>query len=182
MDPMLEVTADRLRHWNPDGIICVSQSEGLKTALELKHVPVVAVGAVGAEIQSDPPVPMITPNQLEIGRTAAGHFIDQGLQHFAFCSGINNRQSRWSLDREQGFADRLAEQGFTYTRFEPPRGSQCGLTEMLKALGRWLRKLPKPTGVFVYFDGFARWVLDACVLENLEVPREIAVLGVDNDE
>ncbi len=30
MDPMSEVTADRLRHWDPDGIICVFQSDGLK--------------------------------------------------------------------------------------------------------------------------------------------------------
>jgi len=182
MDPMLEVTADRLKHWGPDGIICMLQSDGLKAALELNDVPIVAVGANTQDVKALPDLPIITPNQMEIGRIAAGHFLDQGLKNFAFCSGIANRQAQWSREREQGFRERLAEEGYRYTRFEPPRGAKPDMTEMLKALSRWVRKLPKPTGVFVYFDGFARWVLDACVLEDISVPREIAVLGVDNDQ
>lgn len=56
------------------------------------------------------------------------------------------------------------------------------MPQAIGSLGRWLKSLPKPTAVFVFFDGWARWVLDACLLEGIKVPLDIAVLGVDNDE
>lgn len=44
----------------------------------------------------------------------------------------------------------------------------------------WLETLPKPAGVFVCFDGWARWVLAACVIEGLQALQEVSVRGVDD--
>lgn len=181
MDPMLEVSAHSLRHLDPDGIICVFQSGGMKAALELAEVPIVAVGAYNQADDKYPKTPIITSNQVEIGRIAARHFIDQGFKSFAFCPGVGDSHLQWNREREQGFEEILAAEGYSYSRFESANGGKMDMTASMKAIGHWLRKLPKPTGVFVYFDGLARWVLDACVLEDINVPREIAVLGVDND-
>ncbi|MEM9160734.1 MAG: helix-turn-helix domain-containing protein, partial [Verrucomicrobiota bacterium] len=63
----------------------------------------------------------------------------------------------------------------------PDFRGEVSMPEAISSLGKWLKGLPKPAGVFVFFDGWARWVLDACVLEDLKVPQEVSVLGVDND-
>ena len=52
----------------------------------------------------------------------------------------------------------------------------------LPKLRAWLEKLPQPAGVFAAFDDRAVQVLEACRDAGLDVPRQIAVTGVDNDE
>ena len=42
--------------------------------------------------------------------------------------------------------------------------------------------LPKHTAVFAAYDICARQVLDACMEAGLDVPEDIAILSVDNDE
>ncbi len=46
----------------------------------------------------------------------------------------------------------------------------------------WLSKLPKPVGVMACHDPRGQKILEACHRANLEVPDEVAVIGVDNDE
>ena len=45
-----------------------------------------------------------------------------------------------------------------------------------------MRDLPKPCGVFAAFDQRARHLLSVCRGEGLPVPRQIQVLGVDDEE
>jgi len=49
-------------------------------------------------------------------------------------------------------------------------------------MARWLKNLPRPAGVFACYDNRALQVLEACQLCGLDVPNEIAVIGVDDDE
>lgn len=46
----------------------------------------------------------------------------------------------------------------------------------------WLRKLPKPVCIFIPQDIRGRQVMDACLIADIKVPYQVAVLGVDNDE
>jgi LacI family transcriptional regulator len=179
MDPMMDVTTEGLKHWNPDGIIVDIQSGALKAALQLGDIPIVGVGSYCEKSGNLLDIPIVTSNQEEIGRMAARHFISKGFRHFAFCAG--DEKATWCIQRQQGFAEELAKHDFSYERYVPDLNGHINMPEALKSLGKWMHGLPKPTGVFVYFDGWARWVLDACVVEDLKVPQEIAVLGVDND-
>ncbi|MFO7725715.1 MAG: DNA-binding transcriptional regulator [Oceanipulchritudo sp.] len=179
MDPMMEVTKEGLQHWNPDGIIVDVHSPGLSAALDLGDVPVVGVGSYSEKADGHLDIPIVTSNQQEIGRLAARHFISRGFKDFAFCAG--DETAEWCRQREEGFAEELEKQGFSYEAYVPDLKGHITMPEALRSLGKWMHRLPKPTGVFVYFDGWARWVLDACVIEDLKVPQEIAVLGVDND-
>ena len=47
---------------------------------------------------------------------------------------------------------------------------------------RWLVALPKPCGVMAAFDQRAKNVLDACRIAQIDVPAQILVLGVDDEE
>jgi LacI family transcriptional regulator len=49
-------------------------------------------------------------------------------------------------------------------------------------LAGWIRGLPKPMGLMVCSDQVGPHVLEACRRAQVEVPDEVGVVGVDNDE
>ena len=49
-------------------------------------------------------------------------------------------------------------------------------------IARWVRKLPKPIGIMATYDYRAQQLLDGCRRHGIEVPDQVAVIGVDNDE
>ena len=58
---------------------------------------------------------------------------------------------------------------------------QAGFRET-ESLAHWVRKLRTPTCIFACNDVRAVQVLLACKLIKVQVPEQVAVLGVDNDE
>lgn len=179
MDPLMEVTLEGLRHWNPDGILTSIHLSSIADVLSLSGVPTVGFGTYEEARADQLPIPMVASDQEEIGRMAARHFLHRGLKNFAFCGG--DERAFWCQQRLAGFEEVLREEGYEVDVFKPDFQGPIRMPEAVKAVGAWLRGMPRPTGVFVFFDGWARWVLDACVLEGLKVPQEISVLGVDND-
>jgi len=178
MDPVMEFTVDALRHWEPDGIIS-SAYLARKGGLNLPGVPAIVVGSSPDGQEGSLGAPVVGSNHHEIGRLAARHFISKGFKNFAFCGGV--KSSVWCTRRQIGFAEELAASGFDLSVYQPDLAGPVSMPQAVFSLGRWLKKLPKPTAVFVFFDGWARWVLDACLLENIRVPEAVAVLGVDDD-
>src|SRR5699024_6082617 len=68
-----------------------------------------------------------------------------------------------------------------------PRVTTSGAESWLNAdkaskLRRWLKQLPKPVAVFCSDDMAAIQTIAACKDAGLNVPDDVAVLGVDNDE
>lgn len=179
MDPMTEASLASLRHWAPDGIITSVRLPAIRDIATITDIPIVGFGSYSEEQNGDLKFPIVSSNQAEIGRMAARYFINKGLRHFAFCGGAERAQ--WCQERKTGFVAELAKQGFTCDIYHPGDGAVASMPSAISSLGEWLKSLPKPAGVFVFFDGWARWVLDACVVQDLQVPQEISVLGVDND-
>jgi LacI family transcriptional regulator len=179
MDPMMEMTMENLNHWNPDGIITSIHIPAIKEINRIKHTPIVGFGSYSEKTDADFKHPVVTSNQEEIGRMAARHFINLGLKNFAFCGG--NEQAPWCIQRKEGFLEELSKNDLSAEIFSENFSVHFSMPEAVKAIGTWLNKLPKPSGVFVFFDGWARWLADSCVLEGIQVPQEISILGVDND-
>jgi LacI family transcriptional regulator len=179
MDPMTEVSMEGLQHWQPDGIITSIHLPAIKEIAQLKNIPTVGFGSYSEELDSDLKFPIVTSDQHAIGRMAAQHFINNGIRNFAFCGG--NENAPWCTQRRDGFTEELAKHEFSCNFYEPDFDETISMPEAVRSLGKWLDSLPKPSGVFVFFDGWARWVLDACVVKQINVPQEISVLGVDND-
>ena len=111
---------------------------------------------------------------------AAQHFMELGFQHFAFCGF---KGLIWSDQRWNSYRDYLTERGYTslFNYDEPPKQSPKKQTER-QDIARWLKSLPKPICVFACNDDRGVYVQDACKIAGLNVPEEVAVLGVDNDE
>ena len=120
-----------------------------------------------AFVQSDGPA---------IGRVAADFLFGQGrYRSFAFIPDGNDYA--WSAERLAGYADRLSRQGVKPLVY---RRKGCGYD--MDALGRFLAKLPRPAAVFAAHDDRAMHVLEACREKSLNVPEDIGIVGVDNDE
>ncbi len=112
----------------------------------------------------------------DIGREAARHFLSQGLyRSYAFVPDLAGHT--WSRLRGEAFIDEIGKNGFKVAQYRK-RGKGYDLPR----LRAWLERLPRPAGVFAAFDDRALHVLEACRDAALDVPREIAVIGVDNDE
>ncbi len=179
MDPMTEATIEGLRHWAPDGIITSIHLPAIREIATITDIPIVGFGSYSEQQDGYLKFPIVTSNQSEIGRMAARYFINKGLRDFAFCGGTEG--ALWCQQRRIGFIEELAKHGFGCDVYQPDPASTASMPSAIVSLGNWLESLPKPAGVFVFFDGWARWVLDACVLQDLQVPQQISVLGVDND-
>ena len=52
----------------------------------------------------------------------------------------------------------------------------------VKSVGEWLAHLPKPVGVFCANDLRAWQLAEVCSACGVDVPKEVAILGADNDE
>lgn len=179
MDPMTEASLENLQHWNPDGIITSIHLPAINEIATMRDIPIVGFGSYSEAADGHLAFPVVTSNQEEIGRMAARYFINKGLGNFAFCGG--HESALWCRQRQAGFEEELRRQGYACDIYVPAGPHPTSMPDAIHALGEWLEQLPKPSGVFVFFDGWARWVLDACVLRGLRVPQEISVVGVDND-
>ena len=115
-----------------------------------------------------------------IGQEAARHLLSRGK--FASFAFIHGRQvdGRWSPGRSKAFREAVAASGCPFAEY-PPRAT-VGDDADSRDLGRFLMELPKPAGVMAAYDERAIQVLNVCSAAKLSVPRQIAVIGVDNDE
>jgi LacI family transcriptional regulator len=112
----------------------------------------------------------------DVGREAARHFLSQGLyRSYAFVPDLDGRT--WGRLRGEGFAREMARNGFKVAMYKT-RGKGYDLPK----LRAWIERLPRPAGVFAAFDDRATQVLEACRDAGLDVPGDVAVIGVDNDE
>lgn len=107
-----------------------------------------------------------------VGALAARHFLGMGLRHFAFY-GV--AELDYSHQRLAGYAAQLKQ--------EPAR-ERVQIHVRMDAQERpedWIKGLPRPVGVFAANDHHARTLINAAVAQGLEIPQEIAVIGVDAD-
>lgn len=84
----------------------------------------------------------------------------------------------WSHVRAGAFRRLAVAEGRECCVFEARDGERA--PSRIRRLSRWLTALPRPCGVFAVNDVAAAEVRDACRAALLDIPREIAIVGVDN--
>jgi LacI family transcriptional regulator len=162
-----------LRAGHPDAVIARYDPAVAKLLnAQRRKCPVVFVYDAGE-------VPHVGVDNEAVGRMAATHFVNLGLRHFAFY-GFD-----WPIlqMRLNGFRTELAARGHTdFAVFWPHIDARGTWPLTNPDLDGWLKKLPRPAGVFAAGDLLASEVLQRCRHLGIQVPEELAVLGVDNDE
>jgi len=121
----------------------------------------------------------LTGDYIGTGEMAAKFFIKRRYRNFAF---YGNKGVVWSRERAEGFRREVEKSGGNYYYFESENlsGEEWGTSYI--ELDEWLLSLPKPVGLFACDDSFALRVSQICTINNIRIPEEISLLGVDNDE
>lgn len=168
------LTAERLRqarHDRIDGCILLC----FPTMVQLRNI-----------VQSNIPFVVETDNRLLDGlprhaaaisldtealvKAAADHFLAQHVFHdFGYVGDKDG--SFWSDDRQRTFVRQMKE-----------RGHGCRTIPVTsRRLGAWLKSLAKPAALLAANDETAARVLCTARREGLETPKDIALLGIDDN-
>jgi LacI family transcriptional regulator len=179
----LEKRSPVLRNQGLSGLIAQVSSPQLGRMIRSLNLPTIVIEPelarlVGvshkvslAEIRSDSEA---------IARMVATHLLERGFKRFAYC-GLPDRL--WSGVRQKVFAESVAEAGYSCEIYPFPRGEQYHTWQReLPLVAQWLSGLQKPIGLMVANDDRGLQVLRACRAARVQVPEEVAVVGVDDDE
>lgn len=120
-----------------------------------------------------PEFPMLSGNYMEIGRVAAEFLIRNHYESFAFFGAEN---LLWSRERNRGFRNALGPKAvFSQYQFRH-------VDKEWDLIGHWLRQLPKGTAVYACSDVYARIITEIAQDYGVDIPKDVALLGTDDDE
>ncbi len=138
------------------------------------------IPTVGLDMKKDTPGPWaVVNNDTErLCATAAEELLATGRRAFAFVPML--RRHPWTTERGRSFLRNIRAAGREAFLYEPR--TEWNWTEERESLATWLAGLPRPLGVFAGNDMLAKFTLGACRNAGLDVPRDVAILGADDDE
>lgn len=176
---LLSVDLPRLvNFWKPSGIIV--ECGEWKRPIDLRpfgRTPVVF-------IDHDPSTLAegsfnVLQNSVATGEAAARELMLTDYRHFAYVPFAGKWW--WNDAREQGFANALALNGFTFRKLSTRQTDLHG-RNYVRDLRKFLTALPKPCAVFAANDKEAELVLFEAKSLGLSTPGDLAIVGVDDFE
>lgn len=168
--------SETLKFWKPAGIIaeCGSGAEELSRRAFGK-LPVVYFDRDPKLCRNEMAVRL---DSEAVGRMAAKELLALGLDNYAF---VPFRLSMyWGEERERAFKAEIKAAGKRFLRFCRPY--EATAVEQRNALENWLTGLPRPCGIFAANDYVSEEVATAAARLKINIPEQLAVIGVDNDE
>ena len=165
-----EFTAARVKTAIADGydgfIVSIPDAERAAEPLADTDIPTIVMDihspALSARRKN---IVFIRNSPEDIGRSAANHLLSIGrCRSYAFVHHQSVMQ--WSVDRFNAYRDTLREHGFECHELKSPEG---------------VEKLERPVGVFAANDDRGYDVIEFCRANQLRVPEDIAVIGINND-
>lgn len=167
-----------------DGLICASTKfwfDGIREILPARlRIPTVNIDGTGKMPGAGSFCnAVIMIDDEAVGAEAARHFLRRGLCNLAFVDNVNIFEDAHQTRRLAAFRRAALDAGATFEEFKPPQNNGDDEVSLLAA---WLSRLPLPCGILAYNDSRAQCVIDACHLARLDIPGQIQVIGVDNDE
>ena len=169
-----------------DGVIARIPNAKMAQALSRLRIPVVDL----YRWRDYPAISSVDADHVAIGRMAAGWFIERRFKNFAFCGYTG---APFSDLRGAAFKEAVETGGHSCSFYKEAAFSSDFLGKMILQAERygnppdrdrmaaWLEALERPAAVFCCHDIRAYQVITLCKELGLDVPREVAVMGVDND-
>lgn len=163
--------------WHPDGLIADGVTNGYPDDLfaRLAGRAVVYVctppraggGVPCATLDADNRALAIAATRLLTGKKLR-HYAVVGFPH----------TTTWSEERRRHFLSAIRRTGASVSAFDWPKAENWTLR--MNALADWIKRLPKPCGIWAVNDSVAKSILDLCAEANIAVPDQIKLLGTDN--
>lgn len=171
----LNQNISNIANWKPDGIM----TRSVKNSEKLQDLNIPIIYVAHAETVDDFAFPVVSTDGEAIAQMAANHFLDRGFRHFAFC-GMDDMP--WSRQRCKYFELALMKNGYKAHIYAQPRTfAQQRWENEQPILADWIKNLPKPVAIMACNDDRGHHIIEACKVHDLNIPDEVAVLGVDND-
>jgi LacI family transcriptional regulator len=138
-------------------------------------VALIAAGVPAVNVANaiTPPaqLPAVYPDDIATGKMAAQYFLDRGFRSFAYCG---TSSIEFSKQRQQGFLGALA--------VHPCAILKRPWEDVSTDREQRIRALPRPLAIFCCNDSCAKEMVREVIGLGYQVPDEIVVVGVDNDE
>ena len=171
--------------WHGDGVLVTMKNTPSLVAYidRIRRLGIPIVNLTGSFVPDG--IPAVIGDNAKMGSLAAEHFADRAFRHVAWFSTNWNRIQQ---QRAAAFAKewkRLCPNADAPLRFVWSENSSTRSRDDWSQQSKWLaarlRDAPKPLGIFCYSDYDASHVLGICRDNKIDVPREVAILGVDNN-
>ena len=166
-----------LDFWNPVGCI-VNAASGQVTLNDdefkgMPHVyidqPTGEIGKGDSVIRHDTAATVqAAMRELLLGRPVACAYVKWPVPH------------PWDEFREKLFLKIAKSRDMPAFVYQPKQAVE-NFNELPRDLAAWIAALPKPAGILCAADPLGPHVLSACQLAGLNVPCDVAVVGIDND-
>jgi LacI family transcriptional regulator len=168
------LSGDLPRSWDGDGIITQLGGDlaDQKRLLQDSGCPAVSLNANHPEID----IPCVSTDGTAAGRLAADHLTERGFRSYAFyASGHNpSRSSRFNAFQRALVASGHRVETLAWRDTDPGQDWAAHHGQLRERL----RSLDKPVGLFAFNDQAAVEVIEACLAESIDVPDQVAVLGM----
>ena len=175
-DELLRVCAGRRR---PDGIVTITPPDALDQLLSFDIPTVVTDHPPASHGVLPPHVSFVEPDDEAIGTVAARHLLSRAAFN-SFAVIIDEQDLHYARARERGFRQALATAKHYVKTFVIGDGTAD--SRLHETFLRTFARLPRPLAVLAARDRAALAVFDACRRLKLDIPGQVAILGVDNDE
>ncbi|MBQ6914717.1 MAG: substrate-binding domain-containing protein [Kiritimatiellae bacterium] len=114
-----------------------------------------------------------------VSDSAAMELMSIGMTNFAF---VGASGKGWSHRRKVAFEEALKLNGHGISTMDVHPTSAVIYARDSARLKSWLLSLPKPCGIMAADDEIAATVLSICRQAKIDVPNDVAVVGVDDNE
>lgn len=166
--------------WHADGIISRTYHRSMYNMLCDSQLPLIELlGYADPNSRAN-----VTMDEKYLAKLVADHFIEHGLRRFAYyCM----EDAPLFYPRRAYFLEYLDSFGYpcdvfpttwSHTDYVFPKWRE----EYRPKLRKWLRMLPKPIALYASLDQCAQVVLELCQELGINVPQEISLVAVGNDE
>lgn len=166
----------------------VSDADGIITSPHIKHdmlrlisrkrIPLVTIDLPNQRPPDSVPHSSVLSDDRSVGAAMARHILSYG--NFRSYHFIYDGHSHWAVKRLEGAADALRVRNRTLSTFVRPKDDEP--VPNPPDLTGWLKGIAKPAVVMAATDALAIEVLNAARAARIRVPRDLAVMGTDDDE
>lgn len=162
----------KIIRWQPDGIIARA-NVGWEKLLSIKK-PII----ISPHYDKVEGVTNIYSDNEMIGSMVAKELLRKGFDNFSF---FGDDKFYWSRERQQAFENTLAETSNKRYIPVPSEITSLRWEDKPEALAQWVQEQPLPMAIMGASDEYSQLLVQAMRIANLNIPREVAIIGVDND-
>lgn len=154
-----------------DGSIVDLMENGILEAISTIPGPKVSY----SDLLEKSPLPRVTMDNFQAGQLAARHFLERNIKNLAYFGA--EWKHHFSIQRQLGFVHGLESSGATVTSLSSDSISE----DEGRQFKEWLERTPRPVGLWAADDYLARRITQRCDAWEIDIPRDVLILGTNND-